>query len=250
MSNPKKQKTIVRLTPTSSSSEVRGECKICTEVTILVHVVVGKTKPCNHPPKYCQECVSKHIEAEVNNKGRRTDIPCPSNCGSTLEFDDIRRLARKNVFEFYDKQLMNKMLRDLPTFRWCKNSKCGSGQECIDGENNNIIKCHACHQLSCYVHDIPWHYEMTCSQYDASISQEEVAANKQFILSRTKPCPKCGTNIEKNDGCDHMTCKLPGGCGHEFCWLCLATYSDILRDGNHRHEATCTYYAAYDENDV
>ncbi|CAE6492635.1 unnamed protein product [Rhizoctonia solani] len=39
-----------------------------------------------------------------------------------------------------------------------------------------------------------------------------------------------------------MTCLRPWGCGHEFCWTCLADYSTILRDGNHRHNPDCTYY--------
>jgi hypothetical protein len=44
-----------------------------------------------------------------------------------------------------------------------------------------------------------------------------------------------------------MTCRKPLGCGHEFCWRCLADYDRILRDGNHRHLPSCTYYAAYDD---
>lgn len=35
-----------------------------------------------------------------------------------------------------------------------------------------------------------------------------------------KPCPRCGLVIEKNAGCDHMTCR----CGHHFYWTTLRPY--------------------------
>merc|ERR1711879_1118705 len=44
--------------------------------------------------------------------------------------------------------------------------------------------------------------------------------DKVWIIGNTKPCPKCKNPIEKNGGCMHMTCRPPGGCGHEFCWIC------------------------------
>merc|ERR550514_1353158 len=77
---------------------------------------------------------------------------------------------------------------------------------------------------------------------------ENQVANEEYKRRNTKPCPRCQSPIEKNDGCDHMTCRRgAGGCGHEFCWLCLADYATILREGNHYHERTCTYYAPYRE---
>jgi len=43
-----------------------------------------------------------------------------------------------------------------------------------------------------------------------------------WIVANTKPCPRCKTAIEKNEGCNHMTCRK---CTHEFCWLCFANWS-------------------------
>lgn len=43
-------------------------------------------------------------------------------------------------------------------------------------------------------------------------------ANQAWLNAHTKPCPRCNRPIEKNGGCDHMTCSR---CGYEFCWICL-----------------------------
>ena len=67
-------------------------------------------------------------------------------------------------------------------------------------------------------------------------------ANTRWLNRHTKKCPKCKSPIEKNNGCDHMTCKRQaGGCGHEFCWRCLAPWGPIIRrgGGNHHHRPTC-----------
>merc|ERR1712157_585722 len=38
---------------------------------------------------------------------------------------------------------------------------------------------------------------------------------------KCKLCPGCNVLIEKNQGCDHMTCKY---CWWEFCWGCRGDY--------------------------
>ena len=47
--------------------------------------------------------------------------------------------------------------------------------------------------------------------------------NLTWIKANCKPCPKCNANIEKNQGCMHMTCRE---CSHGFCWLCLTDWKE------------------------
>jgi len=49
--------------------------------------------------------------------------------------------------------------------------------------------------------------------------------NLTWIIANTKMCPndKCGRPIEKNQGCNHMNCKI---CGADFCWMCLGPWKE------------------------
>jgi hypothetical protein len=37
-----------------------------------------------------------------------------------------------------------------------------------------------------------------------------------------KKCPQCKVGIEKNQGCNHISCK----CGAHICWKCLRSFKD------------------------
>jgi len=39
-----------------------------------------------------------------------------------------------------------------------------------------------------------------------------------WVSANTKDCPRCHVAVEKNGGCNHMTCRQ---CTYEWCWLCL-----------------------------
>merc|ERR1712039_198814 len=48
-----------------------------------------------------------------------------------------------------------------------------------------------------------------------------------------KRCPRCNEYIEKNGGCDHMTCR----CRHEFYWTTLKPYRFAHHmEGQHQRE--------------
>merc|ERR1712227_630860 len=82
---------------------------------------------------------------------------------------------------------------------------------------------------------------------------EEVALHQFLQSDQVRRCIRCGHGIEKNGGCDHITCrKEVGGCGAEFCWRCGADYNGpkgIRAIGNSAHEPTCAFYFPNPEED-
>jgi len=222
------------------------ECTICRgNIPRSRYPNTLPTSTCTgHGIVVCTSCLAKHIGATVNGKGA-TNVLCPIHaCGKPLDFSDIQRYASKNVFERYDYLLLRQSLQQLEGFRWCKNPECGNGQIHEGGNDYPIMKCSACRSKSCFRHDIPWHSNETCDDFELRLGANvDEAASAAYKLRMTKPCPNCQTPIEKNNGCDHMTCAKPFGCGFDFCWLCLSPYNLILEEGNHRHRETCQYYA-------
>jgi E3 ubiquitin-protein ligase RNF14 len=100
-------------------------------------------------------------------------------------------------------------------FRWCPASGCNSGQIHTTGVAGNIFTCSGCGSKTCVVHENTWHEGESCADFDSRISgrkqreqkaQEEASLKKIKELTRKCPGPGCDWNIQKNDGCDHMTC--------------------------------------------
>ena len=132
-------------------------------------------------------------------------------------------------------------LEQMEEFIWCSNPKCAMGQLNHGGTAENIVSCLRCRQKTCFTHKTAWHTDLTCDQYELTMDSKAQASLK-WITQNTKQCPKCSYRIEKNEGCDHMTCIQ---CHYEFCWACLADFNRIRADGNHRHDPSCKHYAAY-----
>ncbi|QRV72385.1 IBR domain protein [Ceratobasidium sp. AG-Ba] len=143
-------------------------------------------------------------------------------CAETLGYEDVRAAVKDHaVMERYEYLLLRRNLQGLENFVWCKNPECSSGQIHDITSPCPTVTCKECGAESCFVHDTPWHAGLTCSQYDAKERKnrgEGFRANKKYLSKHAKACPNpsCGRMIEKINGCDHMTCARPGGCGHEL----------------------------------
>jgi hypothetical protein len=68
-------------------------------------------------------------------------------------------------------------------------------------------------------------------------------ATDATIAKLTKKCPKCSYQWIEPINCNHVTChKERGGCGFEFCWLCLCDYRRVISTDNSAHEPHCRYH--------
>ncbi|TVY74129.1 putative E3 ubiquitin-protein ligase ARI7 [Fusarium oxysporum f. sp. cubense] len=194
---------------------------------------------CSHTVDFCTECLENYIEAQLDQYGRAGChlLTCPSSdCGRRLEYDEVKLYARQETFSKYDKYLTLEALSNLPSFRWCLAENCSYGQ-IHDLIESNHVSCEECGCEMCFEHQIKWHNDLTCEEFDSMEENGDPRFHetRDWVNANTKQCPSCGVNTQKGPGCFHMTCTL---CRHEFCWECLASWSDIMpRSGQYSQSA-------------
>ncbi|GBC03268.1 hypothetical protein RclHR1_05040009 [Rhizophagus clarus] len=199
------------------------ECDICCEKENRDFRKI--TSKCKHKAVVCVECVNKCIEKMCIEK-HTVQITCPTTgCDKSMERDDVKNIATKEIFKRYDYLSFKLAIQKIPEFRWCQAS-CGSGQ--VHKGDDLIFICEACDAKSCYNCKVLWHEDQTCKEYEIKKSNQDFAT--EAYLSATKRCPSCGMYIEKIDKCDHMTCI----CSYQFCILCLHKHP--------HHKPTCVHY--------
>ncbi|CAD6255360.1 unnamed protein product [Miscanthus lutarioriparius] len=116
---------------------------------------------------------------------------------------------------------------------WCPGPGCSRAVEFVGctGDATDVF-CECAHGF-CWSCGEEAHRPLSCVTVRAwlakNVSYSETA---NWVLTHTKHCPKYRRPIEKNQGCNNMTCRPP--CNHRFCWICLQSYgrSHIVCDGN------------------
>ncbi|KAH4191042.1 hypothetical protein HBI23_230570 [Parastagonospora nodorum] len=175
-------------------------------------------------------------------------IKCPTiTCSILLNDGEMQLCALPLTYTRYQELSARSVLNNDPEFQNCLRPGCSSGQFHNSDSDGNIFCCHECGFLVCTTHNEPFHTGETCKEYDCrtkSIRKVEDDASIRKIERTAKKCPgnACGIWIQKNQGCDHMTCRQ---CRFQFCWVCLAPYSGqggIFQDGNSAHAWTCPHF--------
>jgi len=148
--------------------------------------------------------------------------PCPEQeCATSVPLKLWEQLLDQERFERLRRFRLENFVTSSKDLRWCPGAGCNkivrSGAACTS------VKCTVanggCGAAFCVRCGEEAHQPAGCpalAEWAEKCQNESETAN--WILANTKRCPKCQTRIEKNQGCNHMSCSQ---CKYEFCWMCM-----------------------------
>merc|ERR1712176_614007 len=85
-----------------------------------------------------------------------------------------------------------------------------------------MLECPKCQKQFCFnCGTEEWHQGVTCNafkKWKEENGKADVKFDEWVKSQNAKQCPQCNSFIEKNGGCDHMTCR---NCKYEFHWVSM-----------------------------
>ncbi|KAL6908121.1 hypothetical protein ACP4OV_002291 [Aristida adscensionis] len=171
---------------------------------------------------YCGECWRGYLHAAVGDGARCLSLRCPDpSCPAAVVRELVDAAAGDDDKALYARFLHRSYVEESGgRLRWCPAPGCTRAVEfagCADDSPDVLC---ACGHGFCFRCGEEAHRPVSCATVRAwllkNVSDGE---NANWLLANTKHCPKCRRPIEKNQGCNNMTCRAP--CGHRFCWICL-----------------------------
>ncbi|CDW84022.1 ibr domain containing protein [Stylonychia lemnae] len=194
-------------------------CAVCLDDIVDDNIL--PLTSCDH--FYHKECLESYFRVEIQD--RRFPIKCPQdNCGKEIEIMDIQDVLAEDDLKKFDEYNFSKIVDQQEDLSWCPTPDCGYAFFFEEGNyEHDCPKCGISYCLNCRV---VFHKKLTCEKYQTQTKnkdQERLNEEKfmQFVKgAKFKQCPKCKFWVEKNDGCDHMTCR----CKKQFCYKCGGNY--------------------------
>lgn len=177
-----------------------------------------KSLSCCHP--FCLTCWKGYISSSINDGPGCLFLKCPMpKCGTAVGEGFITQFASDAEKLKYELHMFRSYVEGKKLMKWCPFPDCGNVVEYVAGSESYDVTCSCSHSF-CWNCIQELHRPVDCQTVERwNLKNSNESENTTWILAYTKNCPKCKRAIEKNQGCNHMTCGKP--CGHEFCWLCL-----------------------------
>jgi len=193
------------------------------------------------PCKACPDCWDGFVN-HTSALGKPQLKCCAAGCGRALNADHAKKIAPRSYAK-YESALLKFDLKKVKNYKTCPN---GHGFLTYENCDASRMSCPTCSINFCpgcggqphedigdgscldflkHQHALRW----TGKAEDEKETEEKKQEEKFFaeVGESTKQCLYCSAWIEKNGGCQHMTCLT---CRGEFCWLC---------NGNWKGHSSC-----------
>ncbi|TKW34632.1 hypothetical protein SEVIR_2G318200v4 [Setaria viridis] len=210
-------------------------CAICFDIYAPGEM---RSAGCSH--YYCHECWRGYIRAAVGNGARCLLLRCPGpGCTVPVVRELVDAAAAGEDRARYAMFVVRSFVEEGTSkyVRWCPGPGCTLAVRSESGSRLYEVTC-KCKHVFCFRCGEDAHRPASCETTRAWVDKcRSDGETSSWVLANTKHCPECRRAIEKNQGCNHMTCGAP--CYHQFCWLCLGSWAD--HSGNFFH---CNRYAA------
>uniref|UniRef100_G3NS59 RBR-type E3 ubiquitin transferase n=1 Tax=Gasterosteus aculeatus TaxID=69293 RepID=G3NS59_GASAC len=214
---------------------------------------------------FCRACLAKFCELRIT-EGNVKGVTCPeADCAATPTPAQVRCLVGEDLFGRYDRLLLQSTLDCMADVVYCPRRVCGSAV--IFESSGAAAQCSVCSFAFCVTCRKNYHGTEQCSvcvsaglmglwedytsgskkrqrllekRYGRAVMQGTVGEclSEDWISCNSKKCPHCFCKIEKNGGCNMMTCTH---CGQRFCWICL-TRLPTYQAGKHFDNSECSQY--------
>lgn len=203
-------------------------------------------KECQHV--YCNACMTEYFQIQIRD-GNVQCLNCPEpKCSSVATPLQVKQLVDEELFARYDRLLLQTTLDLMADVVYCPRKSCGTAVMVEPDRTMGI--CSACQYAFCTLCKLGYHGLSKCKlradelrglkdeylsatvegkkfmeqRFGKKVIQNAVdeSLSTDWLSENCKSCPRCGTNIQKVDGCNKMTCT---SCKQYFCWLCLGVLS-------------------------
>ncbi|XP_060896473.1 cullin-9 isoform X5 [Labrus mixtus] len=183
----------------------------------------------------CRSCWQEYLTARIEqNLVMNCNCPITDCQAQPTSVFFLNILTDKDTISKYENGLLRGYVECCSNLTWCTNPQ-GCDQILCKENMGSMGTCSKCCWSSCFSCNFPEaHYPASCSHmsqwmddggYYEGMSME--AQSKHLAKLISKRCPSCQAQIEKNEGCLHMTCAK---CNHGFCWRCLKPWKPTHKD--------------------
>ncbi|KAI0266667.1 hypothetical protein BC834DRAFT_872941 [Gloeopeniophorella convolvens] len=231
---PDRPKRLQRSTKSSKKSEQPSApepflCPICFDDTASDTLALS----CGHT--YCTGCWGMYVYSKIRDEGENRIMCMAENCGVVALDPFIHKVLSDDpdTAARYDELLIRSYVASNKNLKYCPFPACDRSVSCPAAASrsalSNIVPTVSCgadprHKFCFGCHIDGDHRPVLCliaRMWLKKCRDDSETAN--WIKSNTKECSKCQSTIEKNGGCNHMTCKK---CKYEFCWVCMGPWAE------------------------